>query len=115
MSVNINSGWTAERPFVLPALQNTYGQGNSGVLKGNSGESWGAKMDGQSFTGYNGEQRNYSAEPNNIKDFFRTGLSANNSIGISGGSEKCKLICHTPTILYRVSCPEITLVDTIST
>ncbi|MBK8513352.1 MAG: SusC/RagA family TonB-linked outer membrane protein [Saprospiraceae bacterium] len=88
LSVNINSGWTAERPFVLPALQNTYGQGNSGVLKGNSGESWGAKMDGQSFTGYNGEQRNYSAEPNNIKDFFRTGLSANNSIGISGGSEK---------------------------
>ena len=88
ISVNINSGVTMEKPFVLPALQNSYGQGNSGVLNGASGESWGAKLDGQSFTAYNGEQRQYSAQPDNIKDFFRTGVTWNNSIGISGGSEK---------------------------
>lgn len=88
VSVTINSGITSERPFILPAVQNDYGQGNSGVLNGSSGESWGAKLDGQTFTAYNGEQRKYSAEPDNIKDFFRTGVSLNNSIGVSGGSEK---------------------------
>ena len=87
-SVNVNSGWTAERAWALPAFQNTYGQGNSGKINPNSGESWGAKLDGHSFTGYNGESRNYTAEPNNVQDYFRTGLSANNSVGISGGTEK---------------------------
>ena len=58
------------------------------MINGNSGESWGAKMEGQSFTAYNGEQRSYSAQKDNVKDFFRTGVSWNNSIGISGGSEK---------------------------
>ena len=88
ISVTLNSGVVSEKAFVLPDFQNTYGQGNSGVLNGNSGESWGAKMDGQSFTAYNGEQRSYSAQPDNVKDFFRTGVSWNNSIGIAGGSEK---------------------------
>jgi TonB-linked SusC/RagA family outer membrane protein len=88
VSVTINSGITSERPFILPALQNQYGQGNSGVMNGASGESWGAKLTGETFTAYNGEQRKYSAEPDNIKDFFQTGVSLNNSIGISGGSEK---------------------------
>lgn len=87
-TVTINSGVTSERPFVLPDLQNTYGQGNSGVINGASGESWGAKMEGQTFTGYMGEQRSYSAQPDNVKDFYRTGVSVNNSIGVSGGSEK---------------------------
>src|SRR5688572_24740459 len=88
ISLTVNSGVVSEKAFVLPDFQNTYGQGNSGVLNGASGESWGAKMDGQSFTAYNGEQRSYSAQPDNVKDFYRTGVSWNNSIGISGGSEK---------------------------
>lgn len=88
VSVTVNSGLTLERPFALPAMQNEYGQGNSGVLVANSGESWGARMDGQTFTGYMGEERTYSAQPDNVKDFFRTGQSWNNSIGITGGSDK---------------------------
>jgi len=88
ISVSINSGVTVEKPFVLPDVQNVYGQGNSGVLDPNSGENWGAKMTGQSFTAYNGETRTYSAQEDNIKDFYRTGVNWNNSIGISGGSEK---------------------------
>ena len=93
-SVTVNSGLAVETPFLLPAVQNSYGQGNSGdtVLNKDgesiSGESWGAKLTGFSFKAYNGEQRNYSAEPNNIKDFFRKGLTFNNSIGVSGGSDK---------------------------
>lgn len=88
VSVSINSGVVAEKPMILPDLQNSYGQGNSGVLNGASGESWGARLEGQTFTAYNGEQRQYSPQPDNIKDFFRTGMSWNNSIGISGGGER---------------------------
>jgi TonB-linked SusC/RagA family outer membrane protein len=88
ISVTINSGVTAEKAFSLSKLQNEYGQGNAGVLNAASGESWGAKMEGQSYTNHLGETRSYSAEPDNVKDFFRTGLSLNNSIGVSGGSEK---------------------------
>ena len=88
ISVNINSGLVTETPMILPSLQNSYGQGNSGVLNAASGESWGAKLDGHEFTAYNGEQRPYSAQPNNVKDFFRTGVTWNNSIGISGGGDR---------------------------
>ncbi len=88
VSVSINSGITTERPFVLPAFQNEYGQGNSGAYNKNSGESWGAKLDGSSKDSWMGETRPFSAQENNVKDFFRTGVTLNNSIGISGGSDK---------------------------
>lgn len=87
-SVTVNSGFAVENAFSLPQFQNTYGQGNGGSLSGSSGESWGAKMTGQSFTNHLGEQSTYTAQPNNVKDFFRQGISLNNSIGITGGSEK---------------------------
>lgn len=88
ISVNINSGITTEKAFSLPALQNEYGQGVGGVLNSSQGASWGAQMTGQSFTGHMGESRPYSAQADNVKDFFRTGVSLNNSIGVSGGSDK---------------------------
>ena len=88
MSVTVNSGATSETAFALPVVQNSYGQGNFGELDPSSGESWGAKMTGQSITNYLGESASYSAQPDNIKDFFRNGTSFNNSVGISGGSEK---------------------------
>jgi len=88
MSVTINSGVTAESAFALPKVQNTYGQGNNGIIDTSVGDSWGAPMSGQSYTNYLGNTSTYSAQPNNIKDFFRTGVTYNNSIGIQGGSEK---------------------------
>ncbi len=88
VSVTINSGVTTEKPFVLPAFQNEYGQGNSGVYNKDSGESWGAKLDGSSKDSWMGETRPFSAQEDNVKDFFRTGVTLNNSIGISGGSDK---------------------------
>ena len=87
-AVSVNSGIVFESAFALPKVQNTYGQGNTGNLDVTSGQSWGAKMTGQSITNYLGNPSTYSAQPDNIKDFFRTGISLNNSIGISGGSEK---------------------------
>jgi len=90
ISVVVNSGIAFESTFALPKTQNSYGQGNGGVLAPASGESWGARMTGQSFTNYLGNTTTYSSQPNNLKDFFRTGVSLNNSIGISGGTEKAQ-------------------------
>lgn len=88
ISVSINSGITAESAFTLPKVQNTYGQGNAGTIDAQVGASWGARMEGQTYTNYQGNTRTYTAQPDNIKDFFRTGISLNNSIGIQGGGEK---------------------------
>lgn len=88
VSVTLNSGLTLESPFALPRVQNTYGQGSNGVLDPAVGNSWGPKMEGQTYTNIQGNERTYNAEPDNIKDFFRTGTSFHNSIGVSGGSEK---------------------------
>jgi len=88
MSVTLNSGITLESPFALPRVQNTYGQGNAGNLDVSTGESWGARMEGQDYTDHFGNPAKYTAQPDNIRDFFRTGTNLNNSIGISGGSEK---------------------------
>jgi TonB-linked SusC/RagA family outer membrane protein len=90
ISVTLNLGVTAESVWGLPKVQNLYGQGNGGVFQDTltSGESWGAKMAGQTYVNFLGEQRTYSPQPDNIKDFFRTGVSTNNSIGVSGGTDK---------------------------
>lgn len=85
-TVNVNSGVDVEKAFALPDFQNSYGQGNSGVLGDSAGASWGAKMTGQSYTDYKGKQNTYSAQPNNVKDFFRTGVGLNNSISFSSGA-----------------------------
>ncbi|GAB3171958.1 SusC/RagA family TonB-linked outer membrane protein [Telluribacter humicola] len=72
VSADINSGVVVESPFLLPALQNTYGQGNGGVTSDRASGSWGAR--GTTY-------------PNNISDFFRNAISTNNSIGVAGGTD----------------------------
>ncbi|QRR01788.1 SusC/RagA family TonB-linked outer membrane protein [Dyadobacter sandarakinus] len=72
VTANINSGVVIENPFLLPKLQNTYGQGSGGVTSSANG-SW-----GPAATTY----------PDNVKDFFRTGVSTNNAFGVSAGTDK---------------------------
>ena len=74
IDVNVNSGVAMESPMLLPKFQNDYGQGNGGVAGDKASGSWGAK----GVTTY----------PDNVAKFFRTAYSANNSIGITGGTDK---------------------------
>ncbi|MBL7735559.1 MAG: SusC/RagA family TonB-linked outer membrane protein [Chitinophagaceae bacterium] len=91
VKVDVNSGMVLERPFALPSVQNQYGQGGgTGVIDPSSGSNWGPKMEGQAYTDYHGNPAVYSAQPNNINDFFNTGMTFNNAIGISAGSEKAQ-------------------------
>jgi TonB-linked SusC/RagA family outer membrane protein len=91
MSVNVNSGLAFESAWGLPKVQNAYGQGNNGAFVDSLfGDSWGPRMTGQPWVDYLGKSTTYSPQPNNIKDFFRTGTSLNNSINASGGTEKAQ-------------------------
>ena len=62
-------------------------------------ESWGPKFDDQDYlpwyswapdSPYFGKTAKYSAQPNNIKDFYDVGVTKRNSITLSGGGEKFK-------------------------
>lgn len=90
ITVGLNSGVTVERPFALPRVQNTFGQGSNGSIDITTGDSWGAKMTGQSYIDNFDKESSYSPQPDNIRDFFRTGLNLNNAISVSGGSEKAQ-------------------------
>ncbi|MCX4334394.1 MAG: SusC/RagA family TonB-linked outer membrane protein [Bacteroidales bacterium] len=67
VNVNISSNTTVDTPMNLPDFQNNYGMSDNGTY------SWGDKL--------------ASASPDYLKKFFRTGVTTNNSIAISGGSE----------------------------
>ncbi|MBX2921482.1 MAG: SusC/RagA family TonB-linked outer membrane protein [Chitinophagaceae bacterium] len=113
ITVGLNSGITAERPFALPRVQNTYGQGFDGKIDGKMGDSWGEKMTGQSYTDYFGNQNTYSAQPDNIRDFFRTGINLNNAVSISGGSEKAQTYLSYINITTQGIIPNNNLVSHI--
>jgi len=60
-------------------------------------ESWGAKFDGRAYvpwyawwpeSPYFGKTTKWEAKPNNIKDFYNTGVAIKNSVSISGGGSK---------------------------
>ena len=87
LSVNINSGATYDNPLLSPKVQNEFAQGNGGVFGATSPNSWGPKIAGQQVTDWTGKQTTLTAQPDNLKGFFRNTLSLNNAIAISGGTD----------------------------
>lgn len=103
MEITLNSSTTLSSVLKLPTFQNEYGQGymsgsatSPGYVTGiddasdnfswgapftGKTEPWGQKIDGVTQT------KPYSALPNNIKDFFSTGVAANNNVGIASGND----------------------------
>ncbi len=86
--VNLVSGFSLDQAAVLPELQYEYGQGDAGIYGANSERSWGPKATGQTVTLWNGHSVPLKGQPNNLKDFFRTAKTLNNSLSINGGTEK---------------------------
>lgn len=91
LGVSFNSNVTFENPMFLPDFQNEYGQGNNGAfyadLENFGGSSWGPRLDGSNQLYYTGEDRPYTAQPDNVDDFFETGLQAINTFAIDKGGE----------------------------
>ncbi|WP_162499760.1 SusC/RagA family TonB-linked outer membrane protein [Mucilaginibacter terrigena] len=76
-------------------IQYEYGQGYNGVKpttagasSGGSLASWGAKIDNSPFVDFDGNPRTYSAQRDNYKNFFKTGITNQTSVAVSGGNDK---------------------------
>jgi TonB-linked SusC/RagA family outer membrane protein len=97
VGVSFNSNLTLETPMILPEYQDEYGQGKDGNIPSDYGEfmtstggSWGPKLDGSNQYYFTAEDdlRPYSPQPDNVKDFFRTGSNFVNTLAFEHGSEK---------------------------
>src|SRR5690606_25640427 len=100
--------FTSESPNVLPIVQNKWGGGYGGnyssfgtreidgveypVYTNSMYDHWGGEMDGRLIIVDNMPELGvipYSPQPaGNIRDFYRTGSTATNTVAITGGSEK---------------------------
>lgn len=91
MGISLSSNITMENTMFLPEYQNQYGQGTNGApyadLAAMGGASWGSALDGSQQLSYNGEQKAYTAQPDNVQDFFETGVKSINSFSIDKGGE----------------------------
>ncbi len=95
IGVEFNSNLTTESIAVLADWQYEYGQGKLGTKPTTATDalatgllSWGAKLDGSSVIQFDGVSRPYSAVKTNMQDFYQPGLTANNTIAFSGGTDK---------------------------
>ena len=102
LGITFNSTMSVEDPLLLPDYQNSYGQGSNPYffewVNGTSGdggvdESWGPPLDvGLEFVQWDsytvgGAPLPWVSQPDNIKDFYETGVTLNNSISFTGGGE----------------------------
>ena len=88
--VTLNSNTTMDALMFLPELQNTYGQGSAGnaatSLADMVSSSWGPVANGDAQLYYDGTQKAYTARPDNVKNFFETGVKTINSIAIDAST-----------------------------
>lgn len=99
LDVNFTSNVTFDTPLLTPELQNIYG---ASIINGAvQPDSWGAALSGEKSSyllratgndkfkdGYDVHLRNYAKD--DIKDFYELGVTTNNSISLSGGTEKIR-------------------------
>lgn len=92
-SASLNTSFMMDQPLLLTNYQNVYGQGSGGQFSPSSEFSWGPRMDGSSVDSWSRVEGApstvpYSPQPNNVKDFFRTGHNLATTLSISGGNAK---------------------------
>jgi len=97
--ISLNSSTSFNTPLKLPDFQNEFGFGGGGkysYFDGSNyiganeyyeayGENWGPRTNGQLIKQFNsnGEARPFTPAPNNVRNFFRTGITSINNISLS--------------------------------
>ncbi len=92
-NINFNSSYTWSKVYIIPKMQNKFGQGQFGDNQNYlfDQESWGDAFDG-SLRPYGAVVNNiqrykpYEALPSNVQDFWETGNTFQNSLSLSGGN-----------------------------
>ena len=93
-NVDVNSTYMFETPLLLTNYQNEYGQGNNQVYSPNSENSWGPRMTGEMVPHWSPDPNRpvseyaFSPQPDNVRDFFRTGQNFATTLAITTGTEK---------------------------
>lgn len=93
--VTFNSSYLWSKVYVLPRLQNRFGEGQFGDNQSylNDQESWGDPFDGSlrpfsQIVNNLQQYKPYVGQPTNIKDFYDIGKAFQNSLSLSGGTDK---------------------------
>ena len=92
-SVEYNGSFTVDTQLAKwDNVQEIYGMGNNGQysVSATTGTnmSWGPKADTYTMRYFDGVDRQFLMYPNNVSDFFRTGLTAQNTIILSANAGK---------------------------
>lgn len=94
LGVQYTSNYTQEQAVNLLDWQYEYGSGGNGVAPTSQGQaiafgrtSWGSKLDGSQVIQMDGQTRAYSAQKDNVKNFYQSGNTFSNTIALTGGSE----------------------------
>ena len=94
IGVDFTSSYTTSQAlnFMDEILQTEYGMGINGVRPQTQGDAqsqgqfgFGERLDGAPTINFDGVMRPYSANPNRLFDFLRTGYNMTNTIALSGG------------------------------
>jgi TonB-linked SusC/RagA family outer membrane protein len=99
VGIQVNSNTTFSNLLTLPKYQNVFGQGANGEFSyvdgagggtnDNVDESWGPKMQGQMIPQFfDGTPQPFVPHPDNVKSYFKTGVSYSNGIAIGDAGEK---------------------------
>lgn len=88
IGVSVSSSVSLEKPMLYPKFQNVYGQGTGGVFDATTMDSWGPKMTGQNVEDWTGKSQPLTPQPDNFKDYFRTGKEYINTVSLSAGADK---------------------------
>ena len=101
LGVTLKTNLYVDNPMFLPDFQNLYGQGTLSAPNlarsagSRSDRSWGGKLDGSQQPYYDGTTKAYNAQPNNVKDFFRSGVRAITSLSLDKRSEAGSCLLYT--------------------
>lgn len=92
--ITFNSNYVAEEVINLTDFQYVYGHGSNNEAPASAGEamaaarnSWGAKLDGSMVPQFDGVERPYVAQKDNLKNFYRTGGTWTNTIAFNKAFE----------------------------
>ena len=95
VGISVNSNVTWDNPIDFTDFQKTYGVGRDGQKPALASDAldigqnaWGPKFDGSNVINFDGQSRPYSHNGVNLNSFYRTGMTATNTVAFSGGNQQ---------------------------
>lgn len=93
-SVDYNLNIMVDRAIDFTEFQYVYGQGVGGLkpatpaaAQASGRQSWGERLDGSQVIQFDGNMYPYTAQKDNIRNFYRNGPSFTNTVAVSRGGE----------------------------